>query len=269
MKRICLLLACCLPFVGMAQKNIDELVNAEKSFAATAMTKGTKEAFLQYLDSASGIVFDKAEPVSAYSYWINREKRPGFLSWSPQVAEVSVKGDFGYTTGPWVFRMQRGDTALAQGQFVTVWHKINGQWKFLADLGISGSPFLALVQMRNDAPNTVAESPDTASLLKSENDFNKTFTTSPAAAYRRYLSSHSILQRNGEMPDGPGPTLDAHIAATNASIQLQSLGYGLAPAGDFAYTYGRATLNGKQDNYLRIWRREQKEWKIAVDLLRF
>jgi len=35
-----------------------------------------------------------------------------------------------------------------------------------------------------------------------------------------------------------------------------------------AYIYGRTILNGKTENYQRIWRHEKDGWKIALEVLR-
>src|SRR5215207_9483594 len=88
------------PFFPNAQTGIDDLIGAEKDFAAYSVAHGTKAAFLQYLDP-SGIIFEKGLPVNGIQSWKEREARPGILNWHPDAAEVSRSGDFGYTTGPW------------------------------------------------------------------------------------------------------------------------------------------------------------------------
>src|SRR5258708_25344796 len=79
-----------------AQRTIDGLINAEKSFAAYSVAHGTKDAFLKFADSA-GIAFDQGKPVHAIETWNKREKRPGVLNWQPEYAEISASGDFGFT----------------------------------------------------------------------------------------------------------------------------------------------------------------------------
>jgi ketosteroid isomerase-like protein len=46
-------------------------------------------------------------------------------------------------------------------------------------------------------------------------------------------------------------------------------GSGIASSGDIGYVYGTTIIDGKTDNYLRIWRREKTGWKIAVEVLRY
>src|SRR5215510_11748832 len=102
-----------------AQKGIEGLVTAEKSFASYSVANGAKDAFLKFADSA-GIVFDNGKPVNAIEIWTKREKRPGKLDWSPEYAEVAASGDFGYTTGPWNF--STNDTIRGWGYYISVWH---------------------------------------------------------------------------------------------------------------------------------------------------
>src|SRR4051794_5225553 len=92
-----------LPFFAGAQRSIEGLIGAEKSFAAWSLAHGTKDAFLNFTDSL-GLMFDKSRPVLARSFWQAREKRPGVLNWRPTYAEVAASGEFGYTTGPWTFQ---------------------------------------------------------------------------------------------------------------------------------------------------------------------
>ena len=35
------------------------------------------------------------------------------------------------------------------------------------------------------------------------------------------------------------------------------------------YTYGTAIINGKTENYFRIWRNEKAGWRIALEVLRY
>src|SRR5262245_17714124 len=105
-----------------AQRPVDELINAERSFAAYSVANGTKDAFLKFLDS-NGIIFEKGKAVNGIEAWTKRDKGPGILYWWPQVAEIAGSNDFGYTTGPWTFRQSATDTVIARGQYSTVWHK--------------------------------------------------------------------------------------------------------------------------------------------------
>jgi len=87
-----------------AQKGIDGVINAEKKFAAYAIEHNTKEAFLQFLDSADALVFNEGKTNNAYTTWTAAKANTNKLIWEPAFAGVSKSGDFGFTTGPWQFK---------------------------------------------------------------------------------------------------------------------------------------------------------------------
>lgn len=254
-----------------AQKGIDGLINAEKSFAAYSVAHSTKEAFLRYLDS-TGIIFDNGKPVNGIEAWNKREKRPGVLNWGPQFAEISASGDFGYTTGPWTFQNSSNDTIVARGQYTTVWHiDKNGEWKFLVDLGVGGTPANSIGEVKkiNAAKTTNVAIEHVSSFGLAENDFIRLSSKDKVNAYKKYLSIESIINRNGSLSAFTLTNQIKLIELTPASIQYKMDGIQLAGKEDLGYVYGTTIINGKTDNYLRIWRREPHGWKIALEVLRY
>jgi ketosteroid isomerase-like protein len=51
-------------------------------------------------------------------------------------------------------------------------------------------------------------------------------------------------------------------------ILFAVLGSGIAPGGDLGYVYGSTTVKGNKETYLHIWRKEGKDWKLALEMLR-
>jgi hypothetical protein len=256
----------------IAQKGIDNLIRAEKDFAAYSVAHSTQEAFLQFIDSNS-IMFDEGRLVKATAFWEKREKKPGVLNWYPQFAEISASGDFGFTTGPWTYRASVNDTVIARGQYSTVWQiDKNGQWKFLVDFGIDNKQV-------NEAQETILDTPkypDSSSvptrkdpLILAEVSFNALSLKNTSTAYKTWLSAESILTRNGFLPAYTSTDRKKIIEVTPAKLKYTMWGIGLSSLPDMGYTFGSATINGKPTNYLRIWRRELKGWKIALEVLRY
>src|SRR5881409_3349983 len=110
-------------------KNRRALVQMEHDFAKAAATKGTRDAFLEFL-ADDGIIFQPG-PVNGKQFWQARTTRKGLLSWEPIFADVSLAGDMGYTTGPYEFRPNGADDKpTAFGQYFTIWKKqTDGSWK--------------------------------------------------------------------------------------------------------------------------------------------
>jgi hypothetical protein len=259
-------------FISEGQKSIDGLIQAEKSFAAYSVSNSTKEAFLKFLDT-EGIVFENGKAVNGIEAWNKREKKPGILNWHPQYAEITYSGDFGYTTGPWTFQNSKNDTVVARGQYATIWH-INekGEWKFLADLGVNYS----LVNSSSDVEEVNSKNKFSgmgpvphAGFDNVENDFVKLVSESKTKAYGKYLSEKSILIRNGYLPAVTSSDQHKIIELTPSSVQYKILYRDMTELMDMAYVYGTTLINGKTENYLRIWRWEKTEWKIALEVLRY
>jgi len=274
MKKIIAITICILfGLAVLAQKGIENLIQAEKNFAAYSVAHSTKEAFQQFIDSNS-IMFDGGKPVQAIEFWNKKEKNSGVLNWWPQYAEISASGDFGYTTGPWTFQQTKNDTIVARGQYTTVWHiDKNGEWKFLVDLGISNTRV-------NSAENVIRikTTPYSADsnvithvfpMVSAENDFLELFAKNKSKAYRKYLSKESILNRNGYLPAASLADRRKFIKSTSSFDHFVMEGWGVSPVPDLGYTYGSTMARGKSESYLQIWRREASGWKIAVEVLRY
>jgi len=258
-----------------AQKNIDGMVNAEKSFAAYSVEHGTKPAFLKFLDSA-GIVFDQGKPVSGIESWNKKDNRPGILNWHPDFAEISASNDFGFTTGPWTFQPTLNDTIVARGRFITVWHADQkGNWKFLIDLGVSNTPPNNL-ELKTAGTNRFKAATH-ESVLKVEKKFvertSEAFSKhkSRTAWYMNFCSDENLyLNRHNHRPaTNKTEDLISIMQSMPSSIKYKITGSGISPAGDLGYIYGTTEIAGKTEGYLRIWRREGRNWKIAVEVLRY
>jgi ketosteroid isomerase-like protein len=244
-----------------AQKNIDGLLTAERNFAAYSVINGTRDAFLKFLDS-SGIVFNEGKAVNGIKVWSKRENRPGVLNWHPHYAGISLSGDLGFTTGPWTFQQTITDTVIARGIYTTVWHvDENGEWKFLIDLGVANTPLDVDSSLMIIETSAGDQKSYLNYLVKAENVFIA-LSKNPGEAYKKYVSSMAVLSSNNSLPKEAKESL-------RQSIQYTILGSGIASSGDLGYVYGTTVINGKTDNYLRIWRMENGDWRIVVEVLRY
>ncbi len=256
----------------IAQKGIDGLIKAEKDFAAYSVAYSTKEAFEQFIDSNS-IMFDEGKPVKALEFWGKRQKRTGILNWHPQFAEISASQDYGYTTGPWTYQTTLKDSVFARGQYATVWKlDKNGKWKFLVDFGIDNTEPGGAEERILDTPKETGGKGDhtAASMLeRAELNFNNLELMDKSKAYLTYLSKESILARNGFLPANTSATRQTLIDSTPNGISYTTNGWNVSSVPDLGYTYGTAIVNGKTQNYMRVWRREKEGWKIALEVMRY
>jgi len=265
-----------LSLFSTAQKPLaDEVLNAEKNFAAYSVAHGTKEAFLHFLDS-SGVVFENGKAVNGIEAWNKKEAGAGVLNWHPVYGGIAASGDLGFTTGPWTFQPKSiRDSVVARGQYSTVWKKDkSGEWKFVVDLGINKTPAFddGVYQFNNEAVSFV---PGTwNNLLNREEKLIRQTSETDAAQrekfYEQVLSKKTFfLNRNENLPVVTLSDVNTALQSTPQKIDYRIDGSGISAAGDLGYVYGAAIANGKAENYLRIWRREGKEWKLVLETLRY
>ena len=270
-----------LPLIGFTQKhNLEEVINAEKQFAAYSVARGAKAAFLHFADS-NGVVFENGKAVNAIERWTKREEPQGILNWYHIYSEIAASGDLGFTTRPWTYLPKTKDSILAKrpefiitrGQFATVWKKTKtGEWKFMVDLGIKNSPSFdhKIIFLTRHKPAFIPGNLE--SLLKTEKEFieHTQDTIERQSWYDSSISkSNYLLLRNGTFPAIAQDRLNDRISTMPPGIAYTIDGSGIAKGGDLGYVYGTTLINGKTDNYLRIWRREGKAWKLALEVLRY
>jgi len=271
MKRIPGFLLFAFPLFSFAQRAATEVLDAEKRFAAYSVQHGTKAAFLQFADS-NGLVFEQGKAVNAIATWNVREARPGVLNWYPIYGWMAASGDLGFTTGPWTFQPKaNSDSIVARGQFNTVWHKTaTGEWKFLLDMGIGKTPDFAAATFPF-SNKKIAFTPGTLDdLLKAEELFSQRTgnVLHRKDGYTAAVSREAfLLNRNNQLPVTTINDMGTLLTSMPQSIAYKAEGSGIAKSGDLGYVYGTTTINGKADNYLRIWRREGKAWKLVLEVL--
>ena len=113
-----LILLTVIPVFGQA--DLEKVVAAEHAFAKTALEKGTRTAFLEFM-SNDAVIFTPDKTL-AKPFWTARQAVPAALLWAPNFADVSSNGILGYTTGNWEWRAKgRDDVPTAFGNFNTVW----------------------------------------------------------------------------------------------------------------------------------------------------
>lgn len=251
-------------FQANAQKGIENLVNAEKKFAAWSVAHGTKDAFLKFMDS-NAIVFEKGQPVNALPFWKEKNSQAGILDWYPLTAGISSTGDFGYTSGPWFYKIPASDTIVASGQFTSIWHlDKNGEWKFILDMGTTNVPLPKLIDtiVWKKKPVPKFKKGNLSSMLATDSAFVTLQLNNSENAYKNFISTVFLFNRSGQLPQ------EGQWKNLTREITYKTLGYGISPSRDLGYVYGIATISPQSDNFLRIWRREGTQWKLVLEVLR-
>jgi ketosteroid isomerase-like protein len=266
--------------VSVRKQNRQALVQMERDFARAAATKGTRDAFLEFI-ADDGILFQPG-PINGKKFWTERQPRKGLLSWEPIFADVSRAGDLGYTTGPWEFRPNGADDKpVAFGQYFTIWKKqSDGSWRFVLDRGVgSEKPFATKILLfpLNDEESTTSGNIDIeagrAIVEKLEAEFAERSVKKGAAdAFDSYLAEDARLLR-----ENVAPAVGKNTALTLVSIRLGSLSWQVTAAdisasGDLGYTYGVFEFKSgsavpEHGSYVHVWKKQNGKWKVVLDIM--
>src|SRR2546421_1237056 len=246
------------------------LVEMEHAFAKAAATKGTRDAFLEFL-ADDGIIFQPG-PVNGKKFWTERPSRKGLLSWEPIFADVSRAGDLGYTTGPWKFRPNGpDDQPVAVGQYFTIWKKQrDGSWKAVLDRGVSSEISFATklllfpVHDESSVGDTKFDlSRGRAALLKLEEEFSTLSARKGAtAAFDSYLASYVRMLRQNIAPIVGKENALVFISGNSGTLTWRPAMADVSASGDLGYTYGafdlkRGDLVIEHGSYVRVWKKQR------------
>jgi ketosteroid isomerase-like protein len=265
--------------VNQRNQNRRALVEMEHAFAKAAATKGTRDAFLEFL-ADDGIIFQPG-PVNGKKFWSERQPRKGLLSWEPVFADVSRAGDLGYTTGPWEFRPNGPeDQPVAFGQYFTIWKKqTDGKWKAVLDRGVTtekGYARPSLIFPRDDETWDGKSKMDLASaradLLKQEAEFSNASALNARTAFELFLADDARVLRQNVEPAIGKLAVGKLMPEAGRALTWQVALTDVAASGDLGYTYGSFELNTRgvtlqHGSYVRVWKKVNGKWKVVADVM--
>ena len=256
---------------SMQSADAASLAAAETAFAAHSVREDMRAAFLAHF--AEDGVFVRNGWTNANAYLAGRPAPPIVLDWRPAYTEVAASGEMGLSTGPWkITSKAKPEAPPAFGQFVSVWKRMPGKpWKVAVDLGISHvEPSLwdaALETAAAPAPGQAAA----IGIAAAEERFARdALELGARAAYERHGSQRLRLYR-----DATPPALGKAAALASGAIGAEKLAWRVeasevSRAGDFGYARGAyASAAGAAKPlgwFLRVWRLEAGEWRIALDV---
>lgn len=259
--------------------NINSLIFAEFSFAARAAEMGTRDAFIEFI-ADDGILL-RPTPVNGKKFLQDRKPITGLLSWYPAVAEISADGSLGFTTGPWEYRKDKDSSAIAFGNFCTVWQlQKDGKWKFLIDHGNSNdkpNEILAPLKFDVDASKQVnqkiAEPLPGDGLIALDKRFTNEITGNGLqAAYKKYMSATTRLFRDQLLPIVGEKSIEEYLAQLEWELEFIPVEGRISSSEDIGYTYGTLLVHKNPSeqttkyNYMRVWQRKNSGWLILAEV---
>ena len=258
------------PAFCMAQKGgfKEEIVKCEMGFALEAANHGLKFAFDKNMDSIGMLVNGTAIVNGLKAYSKAKSDTVELLSWKPAYAIINKHGDFGFTTGPYLYYSNRQKAPIASGNYFSIWKK-NGEkiFKILFDGGVN---------------HKIVKEEHRLALKSKELFFNKVLTSSKAVqmtAPPELKDSEGILEHLADdvvvlRPDMPvmvGKNNYKQLSQANKNYMVRK-GQGFDKSGRFFYCYGNLLTkipNGSESKYpgyfVQVWKYE-KGWKIIADV---
>ncbi|MDK9699053.1 MAG: nuclear transport factor 2 family protein [bacterium] len=265
---------------------IESLIQAERSFSAMSERAGVSQSFQHWF--ADSCIVLRPHPTNGKNWYKDREI-PVHLSWEPNVTGVSVSGEFGYSSGPWLMKKSAFDTVVtARGHFVSIWKKTtNGEWQVAFDHGISyESPFDAVPLMKIVSPKIIdslsqqkrlpQHSARLDSLLKRDRQFHELLRSKGTVfAYENATARKVLMLREGFTPVYSYMLAEQFMRKYGVMSSLTPLGGDVAESDDLGYTYGKLHYKPRKESdslagdyyYLRVWQRNhQWRWQIVLEI---
>jgi ketosteroid isomerase-like protein len=112
------------------QSGVAEVLAADRAFALAVREQGLGPATAQFAAEDGRELLGAAGPIQgkdALAAYHEANALPGLLSWSPEGADVSARGDFAYSWGTWSLAGE----SPARGSYLSVWRRDGeGAWRF-------------------------------------------------------------------------------------------------------------------------------------------
>jgi len=258
----------------------EQVVAAERAFAAASLAKGLHESFLDNL-APDAIAFLPL-PVPARPAHEGKTSASMKLFWGPTWVAISSSGDLALSTGPW--KIEHHEKTMFRvpttGWFVSVWRRQpDGIWKVAVDAGIS-SPveFVLPKSVENPFAGVPARTPKASDAAQAR--LGATTAERALAAAAKNGLGDAIAARSDALVrvyrEGKAAAIGS--APARALLKTDTRKVTCAPdqvtasaSGDLAYAYGTCRGEGSDADskygFLRVWRKQADgSFKILVDV---
>lgn len=122
---------------------VEEVLAADRAFAAMAKAKGARTAFTEYADPQAIMFRAGVGPVKGTEAIgrVFEEPAAATPEWEPEAAEVAASGDLAYSWGAFTWSPVPGGPLAgkpaATGYYVSIWRRQpDGRWKWVVDVGV-------------------------------------------------------------------------------------------------------------------------------------
>jgi ketosteroid isomerase-like protein len=120
---------------------LDEVLETDRAFARHALQHGAQAAFVEFA-APDAILFAAGRgpvrgrvAIGALFAGVTAVPR-----WAPEGGEVAAGNDLAWTWGPYIWTPTEPAAKPETGYYVSVWRRIDGRWRWVADLGVPAPP---------------------------------------------------------------------------------------------------------------------------------
>lgn len=270
-----MLLILMLPLLlNATEPDINSLVQAEKDFSKLSVEKGIKDSFVA--NFADDAIILRPTPISGKKFYEGRAPVPGVLSWQPVLSEIAASGELGYNTGPYEYREKPDAKPVGYGEFFSFWKRqADGKWKVVLDQGCEHAMpnnEVKLEAIVSQSKASDSKNDDVSMLMQIDRKFSQiSKEQGTQKAFAQFLAQKTRVMRPQLLPESNREKALAIVAQEKGTLTWEPSGGDLAKSGDLGYTYGLSQRNvdGKieKGNYVRAWRKENGDWKVAIDVM--
>lgn len=262
------------------EKQLNELADAERAFAAFTVKEGFRDGFIKFF-ADDGIGFGP-HPERTREKLMKLPPATGprkvIFNWTPIFGDISDAGDLGYTTGPVLYTdVTENPKPPRHGMYFSVWQKqTDGSWKVVIDMGVDtpeavapiDSKFTAAATIKSRRPNRMKGTPGDDYRKLDWGLWGSIAKTNPGDGYASHLDPQFRVHRKGNMP----ATDFAALAPLLVQTKFEIIDGKIASSGDLAFTYGKySTINDPKGEetgyYVHVWRRDAtSKWRLVADV---
>lgn len=264
--------------ISQSTDKVSQLISAENYFAALAKEKGIKKAFLSVSDENT-IIF-RPGPVTVQKYFKGKPDSSGYLNWSPAYARISKSGDWGFTSGPYIFKESDSSKVTHYGDYLSIWKKNSkGVWKLAIDIDVThkkpkSTPSLIFQNPRNEiylkqrSENRLQQREDV--VFSSDKLMGTILKADNQIALKEFIAEESRLLFPGFEPISGKKAIMSFWQKQGFNMRSEPIKADRSYSGELAFTYGIATISQKNQskkyNYVRIWEVQQGYvWNIIFE----
>ena len=254
---------------GAQTSALDEVIAAERAFAAETRERGFKQGFLASV-APDGFLFQPGPTPARPGLEALPDARPPGppLYWWPQFAGVANSGDLGFTSGG----------ATIPVRYFTVWQRqADGSWRWLYDGGprlqapLAGGDTDPVVRLPAATAAAGSAEAAIAEVRPLEGELAALAAEDAAAGRLRFLAEDGLAAGSPTAAFAGREQQAAELARQPARQALRPLGAVASRAGDMVFTWGesRWTRDGQPrwGHYARVWQKRREGWRIVADML--